>query len=66
MTEGGPSEKIEAALSAATEPLTLDQIVKAAFGRVTERGRSSARVHLHRLDEAGKLVRHPRKYELKR
>lgn len=66
MTEGAAKDKIEAVLKAAKEPLTLDQIVRAAFGHVTERARGSARVYLHRLDEAGRLVRHPRKYELKR
>ena len=66
MSEGEPRNKVEAVLVAATAPLTLDEIVKAAFGRLTDRGRSSTRVYLHRLDEAGRLVRYPRRYELKR
>lgn len=66
MSEAGPKEKIEAALALAKEPLSLDQICKAAFGRITEDYRSRVRVNLHRLDEAGRLVKYPRKYELRR
>lgn len=58
--------KIETVLGKASAPMTLDAIVKATFGRLTERGRSAARVYLHRLDVAGRLIRHPRRYELKR
>jgi hypothetical protein len=66
MTEGGPKEKIEAALANAGGPLSLDQICQEAFGRVTEEFRSKVRVNLHRLDAAGRLAKYRRAYELKR
>ena len=62
----GPKDKIAAVLAAATEPLSLDEICLRAFGQITERNRSATRTNLHRLDEVGLLVRHPRTYALKK
>lgn len=57
--------RIEGVLAAATEPLTLDEICLRVYGQITERNRSTVRTNLSRLDEIGRLVRHPRKYALK-
>jgi chromosome segregation and condensation protein ScpB len=59
------SSKIEAALAAATEPLSLDEICLRVFGQITERNRGAIRTNLSRLDEVGRLLRLPRKYALK-
>lgn len=58
--------KVEAALVAATGAMTVDEICRAAWGRVGERERNLVRVTLHRMDERGVLVKHARRYELKR
>jgi hypothetical protein len=62
----GPKEQIAAILAAATRPLSLDEICLTAFGHITERNRGTARTVLHRLDVDGLLIRHPRKYALKK
>jgi len=59
------AEKIEQALSTAARPINIDQICRAAFGRVDERGRNNVRVVLHRLDHEGRIVKHAQSYALK-
>ncbi len=59
------SEEIIDILRQAKEPLSIDQLCKALFGRTGDRERSLVRVNLHRLDTEGKLIKHPRRYELK-
>ena len=56
--------KIEAAMLASDEPLTIDQICKAALGRVGARERALVRVNLHRLDQRGILTKHAARYSL--
>lgn len=60
------AEKIEQALATAARPVNIDQICRAAFGHVDERGRNNVRVVLHRLDLAGKIIHHAKSYELRR
>jgi predicted Zn-ribbon and HTH transcriptional regulator len=60
------TEKIEQALKTAARPINIDQICCAAFGRIDEHVRNNVRVVLHRLDQAGKLVKHAQAYELRR
>lgn len=60
------TEKIEQALATAARPVNIDQICRAAFGRIDDRGRNHVRVVLHRLDQAGKLVKHAQAYEMKK
>ena len=57
---------IEQALATATRPINIDEICRAAFGRIDERGRNNVRVALHRLDQAGRLVKHAQTYELRK
>ncbi len=59
------SEKIEAALRNAGGPLTIDEICRAAWGRVGERERSSVRVNIHRLDARGLIEKSAAKYAIK-
>jgi hypothetical protein len=59
------SFKIEAALAAAPQPLSLDEICQQVFGQITDRNRGAIRTNLSRLDEVGRLIRLPRKYALK-
>ena len=59
------AEQIEQALAKAKRPVNIDEICRAAFGRVGERERNLVRVNLHRLDAAGKIVKHAQAYELK-
>jgi Fe2+ or Zn2+ uptake regulation protein len=60
------SEKIEAALRDAGEPLTVDDICRRVWKRVGERERNLVRVNLHRLDERGRIQRFALRYKLKR
>jgi hypothetical protein len=60
------SSKIEAVLAAAAVPLSLDEICSCVFGQITDRNRGAVRTAICRLDEIGLLIRHPRKYALKK
>ena len=59
------SEAIEAALRAATGPMSILEICKSAFGRAGARERNLVLVNLHRLDARGILVKHPQTYEIR-
>lgn len=58
------SMRIEKALTVASGPLTIDDICRLVFGRITERDRNLVRVVLHRLDSRGVLVKHAQTYEV--
>ena len=60
------AKRTEAALRAATGPLSLEQLAAAVFGRRGDfRDRAALQVILHRLDARGLLVKHPRTYSIK-
>lgn len=58
------SEEIIDVLRRSKEPLSVEQLCKAVFGRTGDRERGLVRVYLHRLDSQGKLVKYPRRYSL--
>lgn len=58
------ASKIEAALT--EEPVTLDELCKAVFGRVGARERNVVRVNLHRIDERGELEKLAMRYRRKK
>lgn len=58
------SMRIEKALAVASGPLTIDDICRIVFGRITNRDRNLVRVVLHRLDTRGILVKHAQTYEI--
>ncbi len=64
-SESSDAKKIEAALRESAEPLTIDEICKAALGRIGERERNLVRVNLHRLDERGVVQRYAARYGIK-
>lgn len=49
----------------ASEPLSIDDICAAVFGRKGARERNIVYVNLHRLDARGVLVKYPQTYSLK-
>jgi hypothetical protein len=59
------SEKVEAALVAADEPLTIDKICDKVFGRgrAGQRERGLVYVVLHRMIERGVAEKHEATYE---
>jgi|WetSurSiteA1Bulk_404760.scaffolds.fasta_scaffold61021_3 hypothetical protein len=59
------SMRIEKALTVASGPLTIDDICRLVFGRISGRERNLVRVVLHRLDARGVLVKHAQTYEIK-
>ena len=58
------SEEIVEILRRSGEPLSIDQLCKAVFGRTGDRERSFMRVNLHRLDSKGLLIKYPQRYSL--
>ena len=58
------SKELVDVLRRAEEPLSIDQLCSAIFGRTGDRERGLVRVNLHRLDAEGRLVKHPRRYSL--
>jgi repressor of nif and glnA expression len=60
------SEEIVNILRRSEEPLSIDQICKAMYGRTGDRERSFVRVNLHRLDARGLLIKYPQTYSLAR
>ena len=59
------SEEVVEVLRRSKEPLSIDQICKAVYGRTGDRERNVVRVNLHRLDSKGVLIKHPQTYALK-
>lgn len=56
------SEEVADILRRSAEPLSIDQICKAVYGRTGDRERSFVRVNLHRLDAKGLLIKYPQTY----
>lgn len=62
--QASAADKIEAALRASPEPMTIDELCMSALGRVGSRERNLVRVNLHRLDERGVLTKHAARYAI--
>ncbi len=59
------ADRIEAALRASDEPMTIDDLCRAALGRIGARERNLVRVNLHRLDQRGLIAKHAARYSLR-
>jgi hypothetical protein len=60
------SEKIAAILDGADDYLTVDEICKAAFGRVGDRERGNVHLNLHRMGERGEIEKRAAGYRKKK
>ena len=59
------AKRIERALHTAAGPLTVDELCKAALGKVGARERNVVRVNLVRLDDRGLIRKIAAKFEIK-
>lgn len=56
---------IAQAIMYAETPISLDEICQKVYGRVGDRERNTVRQNIFRLDEQGKVVKHPSTYSWK-
>lgn len=56
---------IAQAIMYAETPISLDEICVKVYGRTGDRERNTVRQNIFRLDEQGKIVKHPATYSWK-
>ena len=57
--------KILATLNGSDQPLTIDEICRAIWGRAGERERNLVMVNIHRLDKKGLIEKFAARYGMK-